>query len=351
MTVQATGGQRPARRGKAVVALLLAGAVAVALYAWRQAATHPSSDDASIDADVVHVAASVGGRVMALPLQENAMVQTGQVVFQIDPVPYEYAVHAAEADLALAQAVLESRLRAMAAARANAVIAADQVGTAQSRLDLATRSVARLRPLAERSFIPQQQLDTAETARHDAAIQLAQAEQARVAAEQLIGTDAVERAAIDIKKAALDIARRALSQTVVRAPHEGRVSGLKVLSGEVVIPGQSLFTLIATKEWFIVANFREGELAAIKPGDCATGYVMIDRTKPLHATVDSIGYGVFDDATINLPRALPYVQRTMNWVRIAQRFPVRLRLEAPPPELMRAGASAVIEIGHGAACR
>jgi multidrug efflux system membrane fusion protein len=78
---------------------------------------------------------------------------------------------------------------------------------------------------------------------------------------------------------------------------------------------------------------------------------MIDRRQSIRGEVESIGWGVLDEERVNLPRALPLVERSMNWVRVAQRFPVRIRLIDPPQDLMRVGASAVVEIGHGPSCR
>ena len=118
----------------------------------------------------------------------------------------------------------------------------------------------------------------------------------------------------------------------------------------MVAPAQALFTLIATEEWFAVANFRETDLHAIAVEDCATVFSMIDRRVPIKGVVEGIGWGVLDDERINLPRSVPYVQRSLNWVRVAQRFPVRVRLEHPPEHLMRLGASAVVEVKHGDKC-
>jgi multidrug efflux system membrane fusion protein len=118
----------------------------------------------------------------------------------------------------------------------------------------------------------------------------------------------------------------------------------------MVAPAQSLFTLVNDDEWFTVANFRETDLKAIAVGDCATVYSMIDRSRAISGVVQGIGSGVLDTDRVNLPRSVPFVERSLNWVRVAQRFPVRIRLEEPPQELMRLGASAVVEVKHGAAC-
>ena len=153
------------------------------------------------------------------------------------------------------------------------------------------------------------------------------------------------------REAELAIAERHLQDTTVRATHAGRVAGLAVLNGEMIAPGQSLFTLVNDEEWFAVGNFRETDLHAIAVGDCATVYSMIDRAAAIKGVVQGLGAGVHDTDRVNLPRSVPYVERSLNWVIVAQRFPVRVRLVDPPPNLVRLGATAVIEVKHGAGCR
>ena len=230
-------------------------------------------------------------------------------------------------------------------------MAADQVKRATANLDLATRTAERLRPLAARGFVPTQQLDTAETAQRDAATSLEQAREQEAAAVRAIDTVEGAEATVRARKAALAIAERALEDTTVLAMHPGHVVGLTVRTGEMVAPSQSLFTLVTDDEWFAVANFRETELHAFKVGDCATAYSMIDRTRPIKGVVQGIGAGVADTERVNLPRSVPYVERSLNWVRVSQRFPVRVRLEDPPEDLMRLGGSAVVQVKHGEACK
>lgn len=110
----------------------------------------------------------------------------------------------------------------------------------------------------------------------------------------------------------------------------------------MVIPSQSLFTLINTEEWFASANFREIDLKRVKQGDCVT-ISMIDRDTPIKGVVDSIGFGVLSEDRINVPRSAPYVEPSLNWVRVAQRFPVRIHLQEPPEQLVRIGASAIAD--------
>ena len=337
--------------GKLISLLIVAVAIFIGVRVLDWNAAFPSTDDATIDADIVHVAAAVGGRIIELPVAENEQVAKGDVLFRIDPVPYQHAVQQAQADLELAEAALETRHRVLFTQQSAASVAGDQTRRAITNLDLATRTVERLRPLAAKGYVPVQQLDQAETAERDATTSLQQAREQEAAAIRAIDTDAAAAATVRARRAALAIAQRALDDTTVRATHAGRVVGLTISTGEMVAPSQAVFTLVDTEEWYAVANFREFNIAAIAIGDCATVYSMIDRGKPIKGVVQGIGSGVLDEDLIHLPRSVPYVERSLNWVRVAQRFPVRVRLEAPPPDLMRLGASAIVEVKRGAACR
>jgi membrane fusion protein, multidrug efflux system len=325
--METAGKTRTMPRGRLISIAIVALAVALALYALHESDTHPTSSDSSIDADVVHVAAAVGGRIIQLPVVENMRVAEGSLLFQIDPLPYRLALEQAAADLGIA--------------RSNAAVAADQTKSAQEDHDLAARTLERLRPLASNGYVPQQQLDQAQVLERNTATKLIQARELKASGE----------ATVQARTAALGIAQRQLDDTTVRATHNGLVVGLTVSTGEMVAPAQSLFTLINTDEWFAVANFRETDLSSISVGDCATVFSMLDRKVPIKGIAQGIGWGVVDQDRVNIPRSVPYVERSLNWVRVAQRFPVRIRLREPPPDLMRLGASAVVEIKHGAACR
>jgi membrane fusion protein, multidrug efflux system len=348
--MKAAGTRRRAPWTVLVSLMIIAAATAFGLYALHRASIIPTTDDASIDADVVHVAAEVGGRIVNIPVEENARVAKGDLLFQIDPVPYQLAVDQARANLAVAQATLETQHRILSTQRSTAVVAADQVNSAETNLDLAKRTVDRLRPLAGKGYVTTQQLDQAQTAQRDAETSLAQAREQQAAAVRAIDTDEAALATVRARQAELGIAERHLQDTTVRATHAGRVVGLSVLNGEMVAPGQALFTLVNTEEWFAVGNFRETDLHAIQVGDCVTVYSMIDRAAPIKGVVQGLGAGVLDTDRVNLPRSVPYVERSLNWVIVAQRFPVRVRLLDPPPDLVRLGATAIIQVKHGTSC-
>jgi multidrug efflux system membrane fusion protein len=348
--MQAAGRRRRTPWTILVSLAIVAAAVAFGLYALHRSSIMPTTNDASIDADVVHIAAEVGGRIIDIPVEENSPVAKGDLLFQIDPLPYQLAVDQARANLEVSQAALETQRRVLSTQRSTAVVTADQVRSAETNLELATRTVDRLRPLAAKGYVPTQQLDQAQTTQRDATTSLAQAREQETAAVRAIDTDQAALATVRARQAELGIAERHLRDTTVRATHAGRVVGLSVLSGEMVAPGQALFTLVNTEEWFAVGNFRETDLHAIAVGDCATIYSMIDRAAAIKGVVQGIGTGVLDTDRVNLPRSVPYVERSLNWVIVAQRFPVRVRLVDPPPNLVRLGATAVIEVKHGAGC-
>jgi multidrug efflux system membrane fusion protein len=350
--IMKTAGTRHHAAGAKLISLaIIAVAILFGLYILYRRSIRPSTDDATIDADVVHVAAVVGGRIIDIPVTENARVAKGDLLFQIDPVPYRLAVQQAQADLNIAQAALATQLRVLSTQRSAVTIATEQVRRAVTNLDLATRTVVRISPLAAKGYVPKQQLDQAMTAQHDATTSLAQAREQEAAAIEAVDTEAAAEATVQARQAALAIAQRGLEDTTVRASHAGRVVGLSVLTGEIIAPSQSLFTLVNDDEWFAVGNFREIDLHAIAVGDCATAFSMIDRSRPIKGVVQGIGAGVLDTDRINLPRSVPYVERSLNWVTVAQRFPVRIRLENPPQELMRLGATAIVEVNHGVACK
>jgi len=338
-------------RGRLIAVGATALAVVTALLVASWVRGHPSSSDASIDADVVHVAAAVGGRIIEIRVRENSPVGRGDVLFQIDPLPYQLVATQAQADLAVAKAQLDTQRKYVSTQRSNATVARDQAMNAKANYELATRTAERLRPLTAKGYVPNQQLDQADVTARDAATRLQQAQVQQLAAVQAIDTVEAGESLVAARQAALALAKRNLEDTTVRATHDGLVVGLTVSSGEFVAPGQSLFTLINTEEWYASANLRETDLSAVHAGDCATVYSMIDRRLAIRGVVDSIGWGVLDQDRISLPRSVPYVERSLNWVRVAQRFPVRIRLENPPAQVMRLGASAVIEIKHGRRCR
>lgn len=336
--------------GTSVAALIIVGAIVLGWLYLHRAENNPLSEDAVLTANVINIASTVAGRIVALPVAENQKVTRGELLFAIDPEPYRLAADQARADLRFAEATRDGQRRTISAERSNAAIAAEQVTRARTNLALAEQTLARLTPLLPKGYVTAQQVDDARTARDDARTSLAQANRQAEAADSLVSTLDASDALVEARRAALAIAERALANTEVRAPHDGRIVGLTISTGEIVAPGQSIFTLVNTENWFASASFRETELPSIAVGDCARVYALADRSRAIAGTVEGIGWGVISEDVVNLPRGLPYVPKSLNWVRIVQRFPVRIRLIDPPEDLMRMGGSAVAIVHHGERC-
>ncbi|KRA01257.1 multidrug transporter subunit MdtN [Achromobacter sp. Root565] len=337
------------------IALILAlGIFALTLAAsWayvKRLTAKPLSEDAVITTDVARVAAAVPGRVSELNVRENALVARGQVLLSIEPEFYQLQVEQAAAGLKMAEAALSARDRSVLAERSNVAIAHEQVERARANAELSAQTWQRLSALLPKGYVTVQQVDEAATLKRNAQTSLKEALAQLAAAEALVGTAEGAHALVEERRAALAIAERQLRQTEVKAPFDGLVGGLSITEGDYMIPGQSAFSLIDSTRWYATATFLETELSAIQPGDCATVYVAADRRLPLKGVVESIGWGVSEEDLINLPRRLPYVPKSLNWVRVGQRFPVRIKLYDPPADLMRVGASAVVMVDHEKRC-
>ncbi len=336
--------------GILIAVVVIAAAIATGFWYAQQSANRPMSSEAVLSADIVHVASTVAGRVVELPVRDNQQVNQGDLLFKLDPTAYALAVQQTKADLALAEAMRDAQARTIAAETSNAAIASKQIERARTNLALTETTLARLLPLESKGYVTRQQVDTARTARDDARTSLNQALLQAEAADALITTLGTSQALVDARRAAVAIAEHELAATEVRAPHDGLVVGLHVATGNVVLPAQSMFTLIDNQHWFATATYPENELDKIAVGNCATVYILADRSRSLQGRVESIGWGVISEEMLNLPRGLPYVPKSLHWVRIAQRFPVRIELDNPPADLMRVGASAVVMVHHGESC-
>ncbi|CFR13909.1 multidrug resistance protein MdtN [Yersinia frederiksenii] len=340
---------------KRQLALIVAGIIifAAVILGWlsvRQTTLNPLSEDAELGASVVHVSSSVPGRIVSINVEENSKVRRGDLLFSIEPDLYRLQVEQAQAELKMAEAARDTQQRTVVAEQSNAAITNEQIVRAKANLKLATQTLARLQPLLPKGYVTAQQVDDAATAKHDAEVSLKQALKQSFAAEALVSSTAASEALVAARRSALAIAERELANTQIRAAHDGRVVGLTVSVGEFVAPDQAIFTLINTEHWHASAFFRETELKNIKVGDCATVYAMADRQRPIQGRVEGIGWGVSSEDMLNIPRGLPYVPKSLNWVRVVQRFPVRISLEKPPEDLMRVGATAVVIVRNDDGC-
>ena len=142
------------------------------------------------------------------------------------------------------------------------------------------------------------------------------------------------------KAAHVAAAQLDLERCTVRAPFDGYVTNLNISEGQMASPGKPLFTLIDSRNWYVVANYRESDLRHIAPGHPVDVYLLGVPSRRFAGVVESIGNGVQPDDA-NVAEGLPQIDHTLNWVHLAARFPVRIRVENPDPALFRMGATAI----------
>ncbi len=331
--------------GRLVALSAIAAAVWLGAYTIQRIDQQPRTHDAFLYADTVGIAPDVSGRIIRLHVRDNQRVAKGDLLVEIEPEPFELRVRQARAQVAALQAQIALTTRQVDAQSTGADAVATQVGRARSQLALARETVARLEPLLEKGYVTSQQIDEARTNVRTAETALtASTQQARQARQAIGDTDSLA-AQLNGTQASAALAERDLRNTKIRAPFDGLVVGQDSGEGAYAAIGRPMFTLIKTDEWYAVGNFRETELPQITVGAPATVWLMSDHNRPIKGHVDSLGWGVrpMDSGGPSLPA----VGRTLSWVVVAQRFPVRIRLDNPPASAMRIGATASVLVRPG----
>jgi membrane fusion protein, multidrug efflux system len=391
------------RLGRIVSISIVAAAVITGGLVISATNNHPRTDDAEVFANFIGIAPQVDGPIDQLAVEDNQFRKQGELLFEIDPRPYEYALEKARSDrntlegqIGDQRRTIASQVSAVGAARANTDSAAANVdraaaavgeakanvAAAQAALDSAnaellytTNNFHRIEPLLAKQFVTVDQVDqvrTAVTARQQAVEQLrsqlllaqtqvvsaqAQYQQTKAANEQshaqlnqsqhsVLTIDPLT-AQREGRDSAIRTAEYNLNNCRVYAPFDTRVTNMTISQGAYAHTGQQVFTLIDTRVWWAVANFRETQLHHIRPGMHADVYVLSRPAVRYDGIVDSVGFGVRPDDTLVgrfTASGLPDVQRSLNWVHLATRFPVRVRIQAPETEPFRLSESAVVVI-------
>lgn len=314
-----------------VIALLLIAVAGGSAYAYFSGHTR-STENAYINADVVSVAAQVSGRITAVHIKDNQYVKKGDVLFDIDPEPFSIALTRAQADLALA--MQNSR-------QDNAEISAARAQVAQIESDLANARTlnARNKELVAQNFLTQQAADDTQARVQALSASLNQA-RAKLTKALSAPEKTEERGDVLKAQAAISQAQLDLQHTHVTAAQDGQISNLTLTAGSLVNSGVPLFALIAQDSFHIDANFKETELAGIHPGQSVD--IQIDMYSGQHfkGTVESLSGGTGTAFSL-----LPPQNATGNWVKIAQRVPVRIKLAPTDAEHpLRIGATATVTV-------
>ncbi len=326
-----TARRRSARARWAVLAIVLVAAI-VAVGYWWLTQGQVSTDDAFVDGRAVTIAPQVAGTVVALDVSDNQRVKAGGVLLKIDPRPYVAARDQAAADLGVARAELDDAWLKLDTARISypaRLAAADaQLAAAQAARIKAEADYRRQLSMS-RQATTQQEIDSANAARLGADAQVRQAEAARreaaIVSQSVAEAEAVVnelQAKVALTRAQLDQATLNLSWTELTAPQGGWITKRNVEQGSYVQPGQSLLALVTQDEW-VTANFKESELAQMRPGQRVDISVDAYPQLKLKGHVDSVQLGTGSRFT-----AFPPENATGNFVKIVQRVPVKIVIDS-----------------------
>lgn len=308
--------------------------VAGALFAyWQYQERHPSTSDAYVNANVVRIAAQVGGPLTQVYVSDHQRVHTGEPLFDIDPAVFTLAVAQAQAQLRLAEQTVAANRAAVAAADA-------QLHVQQAQRVEAQRDFQRIQALVRKGDASAAQLDAANARLKSVLAQQDAAQAILEQARRTLGEDGADNAGIRAAQANLSRAQLDLQHSHVRAPADGRIADFNLRKGTTVEANVPLFALVETRGHWVQANYKETDLQTLRPGQPAQIRVDMFPSTVLHGQVQSISPA--SGASFSL---LPPENATGNWVKVTQRFPVNIRIDdSPQARMLPLGASAQVVI-------
>ena len=352
-----------------LTAIVVLAAVAAAAFKYWEYITNPWTRDGQVRANVIQVAPRVSGPIVKLPINDNQFVKAGDLLFEIDPRTYQAALDQARAQLDDTRdnlKDLEQRVKAAEAAleQSNSQIkqAESAVKSAEAEFVRAQKDFERASDLVKKGDISKRNYDQAK-ASYDVAqadldkaqSRLIQANAARLQAEAELarakadlGAPGEENAQLRAAKAALKTAELNLEFTRVRASVDGYVTNLNLRLGSQAVANQPALALVDSNSYWVHGFFRETLVGRIEPGNQAVITLMSYPDSPLTGVVDSIGWGIAQQDGSTGQDLLPSISPTFEWIRLAQRVPVRIHLEELPDGVeLRVGTTASVLVRTG----
>ncbi len=350
--------------------IVLVAVLAIFLKYWQYIA-NPWTRDGQVRAEVIQIAPRVSGPIVALPIRDNQFVRAGDVLFQIDPRTYQASLDQALAELdetgdsniGLFEDVA-SALAAVEVSKLSITQAEIAIKEADSQIQKDKAQLERQKILLPQKATSQRSLESAQ-ATYDVAVekrkaavaslaqsraQLAQSEANLAKARASLGQDGEDNPQIRAARATLRQAELNLEFAQVTAPVDGYVTNLNLRLGSQVVANQAALALVDTSSYWIDAFFKETLVSDIKPGDHAIVTLMSYDDQPIEAYVDSLGWGIAQSDGSTGFELLPTVSPTFEWIRLAQRVPVRVHLiEVPEGVDLRVGTTASVLIKAGTA--
>ena len=306
-----------------VPALLIVGGA----YYWLTSGGSVGTDDAQVKQDIVSVSAQVTGPIQQVYVRNGTHVKRGDILFRIDPEPFQVALEQAQAQLSNAQ--LQTQVLQTTAAGTGGDITG-----AEANLAIKRNALGRQSALLREGFTTRSAYDDALNDVKTAETQLADA-RARAATANSQISKSGEQPQIAQAKAAVDKARLDLERTTVRAPMDGVVENADSLQiGQMAVTGLGMLSLVHSKTAWVEANFKEKDVGRMVPGQRAEITVDAYPGQKFPARVQSVGAGTGSEFSL-----LPAQNANGNWVKVTQRVPVRIAFDGTPAKPMIAGLS------------
>jgi multidrug efflux system membrane fusion protein len=323
--------------GRLLSVTIIVSAVIFGIFLGRQYYQYPRTDDAYVRANIVGIAPHVSGPIVELPVVDNQYVKKGDLLFIVDPRPYQAALDNAVAKLQLTDLDIKGYGDAIRAASS-----AQQ--QREASLAYAKQYLARIEPLLPKHFVTANDVFDARSRvdAESAGVDNARSEVRRT--ENQLGQLGAINARRNAAEADLENARLNVGYCYVRAPFDGMVTNLNIAVGQYANEGREVLSLVDNRTWYVIANFREEFLGNIRPGMLAEVYLLSYPNRRFRGRVQGLGWALYQQngATTG---GLPDIEATLNWVRLSQRFPVRITLEDRDPDHpFRMGLTSVVTI-------
>jgi len=351
--------------GRLIGILIVLGAIVTGTLVWRINYQHPRTNDAMVRANIVGIAPEVSGRIVELHVEDNQYVKQGDLLYVIDPRPYQAKLAQAKAELQIAEKDVDSRRASSGSAELaierlehQRAAAAAEVARIEAEDKYLHNYLERIEPLAKKQYVTADQLKQAQSKYAASRAELADAQAKELSAwsaideaksdsrraVSLIAQVGDVNARIEAAKAVVTAAELDVEYCSVRAPFNAYVTNLNTREGEYTKAGTQLFALVDDRHWYAIANFKETYLQSIKPGQEADVFLVGYPGKRYRGVVTGIGWANSPD-NIKQQGVLPEVDRTLNWVVLASRFPVRIEIsERDPEHPLRMGMTAFVTV-------
>ncbi len=294
---------------------------------------YPSTDNAYVDANRLSISAQVGGPVSKVLVHDHQKVQAHQLLFEIDPAPFALQVQQAEAALAIAESDFAS-------ARDQVALLQARLLEAQAQLELARKKSARIVSLSSTGKVSKELADEAQSQLRITEANVRASLSALDQAQKKLALNNETSAYIEAARANLENAKLRWSYTKVYAPSSGQIHRFDLRPGTVVAPGQPLFALVEDTRWWVNANFKETQLKRIHANQPAD--IELDMYPGVHFRGKVSDISIGSGTSLSL---FPPENASGNWVKVTQRFPVKIVIEHPPQDHpLRVGASCWVQV-------